>query len=1425
MSVVDPAQGQLSNPSPQGSQPDNNDNASTTLPANELKVSQLPNKHAYENFIAAVLLTLSTAFCPAMGAIPLNYRTMLLPSNQWRQASGADDFDERNLSLVTFQAYLTTMGFLVVSLKVSQCGGLLPLDDMFIAGFTPPGQGILAAPFGIQAIYPPAQLGDMGTAALAQTPSTQALSLRGMSEANGEQWRQICLKILQIRGISPSILDGCAWVNISAPRRRLQEPRADTRRFKDSSMVTISWPAPLCFRSRVLGTSATDGLGSSMDSNEDSRDPLGDAGRWLHSSAERDDQISKRKADRSAPQPMEVDSGTAQPSNNPSGHAAAGLGRSAPGAAGTVYPTPPDGVPQPSGITPTFNGPAASPRIPSSGAAPVESEEQPTDSANQDSEMTWDQSENKEQPQPRDSNDALDEPDGMLMGPDMFGDNDITEDDFNFFDDGPENLDLDMTEFDHMETNSPEKPNDVKAEEEAQPADDGATPVPPAPMPAPAQAPVPTPVPTPAAAPATAPVPPTQDAEGFMKPELKHARSLLNDAPHGPPDSDKAPPVKRAPSPFDSETVFKRVQGSMSARQRDSANSPERKASVFEQIQFGPTLPLINQKYEKGGFFSFDQNFLADQRAAQHHGSLPETSYLKRHNKPNRRVKENGPPPGNLVRKLTGGDAAAPQASGALRTMGSPSDDDRSSVESDEDDSSYTSDDVTSPVKLTFKRTATNMDEDVASQATASYRDVDAVEETDQQLAIELPRLCKPESPEIRLSRLLLDPEPLTLQIPCTDEDMIATAQIVTEQAATGALKVCDDPEDGGHSVSRNLRQSLAANARSSLDVLRKSISPSLDKMVTTRLKGFLEVQDAALPGQSNRMQPRAIPGRDPNAEQLRPSNLYPIPSHHLEVRRGESKLSVLPTAVSFWENLGLGPASGAKDVQALCIFPNWSGMMDSCVTFVDRMKSLYELLRLGSFEKLALPDEIEAGMYPYEADAMSTSPDASATGLGSALADSFDALMNVASPASHPEINVVVLAVYNPSRPETMIEACLAFHRFIESSWKPRAKKMQSERQAVLQLVSSDMISSPTSLVVTPSSDLVKMCLEMYDRCAPGSGPDPSPAIMLEQVIPRIIDFKLTSTPSSSLMQENSCIHVAYAQSVDDRWVSAAWTDDRGRQQATASYCRGRKGRPLTTPMHEVAHEIWESTLEIISRCKVHWRVIITKSGIMEPHEIEFWADLARTESKASVAMVLMTVDTSPSLQLLPPVVHVKPSAVVQNLTSASFATASPVSTPQQSANILSPEQQANTPATPTAATTMTPGGSTGAADNDAGPNSDADAVLMDLTEQTWGAVVGHRLSNSSTPLELQPALVSGYLIKRTSISSEDPPVAMEVNLVHTEATARAYEPLLREMLSNFRGLGTLARARGVVDRESDVRPWHVAAAEKAVRALHMLM
>jgi mediator of RNA polymerase II transcription subunit 13 len=217
-----------------------------------------------------------------------------------------------------------------------------------------------------------------------------------------------------------------------------------------------------------------------------------------------------------------------------------------------------------------------------------------------------------------------------------------------------------------------------------------------------------------------------------------------------------------------------------------------------------------------------------------------------------------------------------------------------------------------------------------------------------------------------------------------------------------------------------------------------------------------------------------------------------------------------------------------------------------------------------------------------------------------------------------------------------------------------------------------------------------------------------------------------------------------------------------------------------------------------------------------MGPQEVDSWVALAQADTKTLVNLTLMTVDTNPSLQLIPPAVRV-------SVTAPGIFYTTPVSTPQP-LGVVSPDQSGNPPTpmgTSMPITATTPGGT----ETNSATEPDADVVLVDATDATWGAVLSHRLNNSASLTELNPALVSGYLVKRGGTRPEDPPVVLEVNIIHSEGNPRMYEALLREMLNYFRGLGTLARARGMVDREMDVRPWHVAAAEKGVKALYQLM
>ncbi|KAK7422270.1 hypothetical protein QQZ08_009576 [Neonectria magnoliae] len=1367
------------------------DARTTTTSTSDPKTGQAAVKTIYEHFIAAILSAVSFAFCTESTAIPLNYRTVLipppLPSHQVSDVHSA----KHDPILGTFRTYMTTTGSLIISLYFSPCNSLSSLEDVVAANLMPPNRPILAAPFGVFAAKQASPNGENAPApdtGLAQTPNTQALSFRGVPDLQDSVWKQKCLKALQLSGLGSSSLKTLSWVNLMVSRRTPQDAENEIKR----PQATVPWPGSLCFRKKAVEISTTSRVGDNiLKGHEECHDPLGDARGWFNAGPERDEKLAKRKAERRPAAPKDTNGYDLQVQKR-GGQSPLALQRPNAVAAGVMYPTPPDAIQQQHlGVTSSLDGTISSPGNlpPTVAVVDMDTAMSMTNHISDVFDDGWGTAEPKRD---RSDSNLLGEGDNMFgeLGGDEFIDHDVTEDDFDFFDQQPGRVDLDLSMGDFEHDLPPPAPQSAHLVSHIDPG------------------------------PQRIDVEPTQklkmdiDDAIFAKPELKHARSSLNDEVSQRGRTERPASTKRESSPFDPDTVFKRVRASLMSSMDDQEvhSLGPRRNSIFQKVDFDPKLPMINKKYEQGGIYDFMMD--RDTTMLKRDPTIPpEQEYLERHGKLNRKLKEVPLPAGSLMKTFAGIEPPTSHPS-PIRFDSSVFGVDDSDFESDGDDSSSTSEGPASPIKSSVKRAI--IDDDAISQTT-SLKEVDTSDEPPEELALELPRLSRPEPPEISLHRFFSDPEPLTLDLGLADEDLIQVAQLITEQAATGSLEIGIDQQGELKTSLANIKGQELTIARSSLQVLQNIIPASVGGARPIQLKGYLDVSDVPLLGQPNRLQPRPVPGRDPNAEQMRPNNLYQIPGPHLEVRRSDTKLSVLPSAVTFWASLGLAPSPGGKHINALCVFPGWRGMADQVDTFLCRLKSVYESLKLGTFSNMTLSGDLEDGILPYEIDRISTSPDATVTGHGSALFESIEALRSPLSEWTAKEKNLVIYFVYSPDNPGSIIEACIAFQRCFEMYRKTLVSRRESpQNELVLQLVPTDFLSSTTSLVVPPPASLVNLCMETYDRCtlflgSEFGGPTPAPGIMLEQPLPRIIDFKLTNSPSASLMHENSCIHVAYAQSIDQRWITAAWTDNRGQQQASASYCLSRKGKPPSTSMNEVAHEIWESTLDLISTWKVHWRIIITKSGPMDQAEMEFWVDLARTESKASVTMILMTVDTSPSLQLVPPIVKVPHTA-----TSAFYST--PVSTPQ--ASILSPEQ-GNTPATPMRdanAAAATPGA-------DSAGEADSDAFLIDATDQTWGAVAGHRLSNSTTLLEIRPALVSGYLIKRAGNKIEDPPVVMEVNLVHTEATPRAYEPLLREMLSYFRGLGTLARARGVVDKESDVRPWHIAAAEKGVRALYLLL
>ncbi|KAL1866250.1 hypothetical protein VTK73DRAFT_4839 [Phialemonium thermophilum] len=1360
--------------------------------------NSIPVNEMHKFFIQAILSSLSTSFCRETGSIPLTPKTMLLSSTIFRRG----DLEPPGLAppsaLATFRVYLTTKGSLVISLNVSLVHGLISFSETLHPNLLSHGASVLAAPLGTFASFH--GLFDkslyMPDTHSVQSPDNQVTRLRQPASTDKlSRWKAYLAKLLQMHGISPTILEGCSWLNIQFFRGKANDQKSDGKRTPLGNPLSLTaWPSVLCFRKPTASLLTYPGWDNKLGNRD--FDALGNAKSWHDEESQREQEFAKRRKERDAfstqeAPDMENHNNQRQGASPLTLRRTSNAGAATAAQAGAMYPTPPDGVQMP-GVTPSMDGNVPSPtEAPNLGNVADEADNSLRAASGPLLGDTfgdgWDVS-----GQRADHGASFLEGENLFdgLGDDMFENNELTDADFSFFDEQPAQVpdNADVADIDTTMDISPEAGQ--PAAEPSQTGDSGIG-LPPSP------------------AVAAAPPPPV-----FAKPELRHARSTLNLEATQQTNlesysSNSLIGLKRQPSPFNPDTVYKRIRASLQ-RPNCSQNLPSAsshgRSSAFEKVNFDPYLSLTNKKYqERGQFFDSamlptkDSMPMRDEKTA----SVRATSvgHMIGH------TADVGPNIGSMIAKITGALEGSCLGQRSVCDEDALSDADDGSLLSDGDDSSVVSDGPLSPFKSSVAR---RRQEDDSLSLAASVQELEqSVAGSPSTGAVELPRLSSPGTPELTITKYFADPEPYSLQLTYADEDFITIAQVLTEQAVGSMLRV------GPRGLETELRDAdriFVQTLRHSMQSLLAALPHTLNSAAECRFRSLLQVQDVPLLGQPSRMQPSRPVGQ----EQIRP-NIFQIPSPHVEVRRHESKLSVLPSALSFWESLGFGPRSGGKDINAICVFPDWKGMRDNAKFLLERLRSVYESLKLGTFENMPSTNDVVDGLLSYATDDVLASTAPANTGrVSSALSDCMSKLSLALSSLAVAEKNFVVFFVYAPDIPGSILQSCAAFQDLFEKYRKAVSEKKKAvSNELVLQLVPLEAVASETSLAILSPAEQSRLCFETYDRCTLFKGPMPAPAVALEQNVPRMIDFKPSATPSVSVLHENSCIHIAYAQSIDERWVTAAWTDNQGYRQMTASYCRGRRGRQLATPLTEVIREIWETTHDLTSIWKVHWRVIVTKCGPMDPSEMEYWTALAQTENKTSVSLTLLTVDTNPSLQLIPP------AAKISSAAPATFYT-TPVSTPQPS-SILSPEQSGNPP-TPAANSLMnapTPGGDTSMTE------PEADTTLVDITDTTWGAVASHRLNNSSSLADLRPARQSGYLVKRGGTRAEDPPVAMEVNIIHSDGSAhpRLYDLLLREMLTCFRGLGTLARVRGVVDGVRDVRPWHVAAAEKGVRTLYQLM
>ena len=504
-------------------------------------------------------------------------------------------------------------------------------------------------------------------------------------------------------------------------------------------------------------------------------------------------------------------------------------------------------------------------------------------------------------------------------------------------------------------------------------------------------------------------------------------------------------------------------------------------------------------------------------------------------------------------------------------------------------------------------------------------------------------------------------------------------------------------------------------------------------------------------------------------------------------------------SAISFWEELGLSPRSGPKNINAFCVFSMKEYLVRPVKTFLEMMKGTYQVCNLGKHTLDDPQSPYPHGLVPVPNNGVFLDKDVSIKFV--------KYISNLRLTGGN-----TVIYMLNTWGEEAIPDMCRYFLAMFYAYRKSLEQEdIREPNDLVLQIVPADMVFSNHELILSSPTDYKKLAFQVYDRCAPpgGNGQAPfvsAPAISLAKSTLKTIDFKLTVDP----LDTGDVLHLAYQWEANQQWLTGAWTNNSGTIQWNAAYWLS-EDEDIQTSFLQVASAMIETTRDIIQSQRASYHVYIAKLGPYENFEVEGkfelsdylflmesdqskgWEMLANSELRVS----LVEIDSEPSLMLFSPRNLLFPS-IPDFLTS-------PDATPYTSTGALSPDVSAHV---------STPGGTvvTSVLEND------PDARLIDITDEAW-TIVTETPARDMTQGSSHPLPISvGYILKRAGTQNEDGLLALLVNVIRDQEPRQKQ---MKELLSMYRDLAMLAKVRNILDPVKSILPIHVATVGEAHKAL----
>ncbi|KAL4256866.1 Mediator of RNA polymerase II transcription subunit 13 [Pleurotus pulmonarius] len=359
-----------------------------------------------------------------------------------------------------------------------------------------------------------------------------------------------------------------------------------------------------------------------------------------------------------------------------------------------------------------------------------------------------------------------------------------------------------------------------------------------------------------------------------------------------------------------------------------------------------------------------------------------------------------------------------------------------------------------------------------------------------------------------------------------------------------------------------------------------------------------------------------------------------------ITLAKGDTLVHIQPTAIAFWEKLGLGPKGGKKDVTAYALFQEADESHRSSVAnWLRNLSSEYTDKHLGCHE----PGQ---GSGPEKNGLLSIQYD-------STFRKNLANIVANLPPVNHSLVFYVVA-------PIMLMTLSSQLCRQVLSAIK-RALKTYSEAQVLFHFVPEHLIYGTINDPDDRFTILQRVCASVYNRLL-----RPVDRVMSRKfsedgqrvrayfqdtattLARSSVHTKYSPTHCFDVVDYGTLLHVGYSISSCGKWILVACVDQRGEAYDTHLWLRhtpGEDGSPDDgaeandmSPEAYVASKVWSFTSEFAKRANIEWRIVITKLGCLSEGELQAWSShLEKTIESHTTHVSLLCAYTDTSYKFLP--------------------------------------------------------------------------------------------------------------------------------------------------------------------------------------------